>query len=260
MLNMTRKEVQEMIKKYRLSLMEKDGQTMIRCTKPPRSQKILAKLKEAKPEIVEELQRQKAELDAQAEQRRLEREREAQEYLDTADLRRCLVVILDEYYRVDRFIATLEIKRTEDGLRAYNPKHGGPKVFRRVNLPHETETIEALKGQGAAVPYGIDGAAIEITPEQENAIVAETEAAIAEAKKQAVKEKAAAEAEEAEKKRQAEEELAQKFAEAKETGKPVHIRRYTTACSDPSEECNLDIVNEYAMPDGTVKRTQDHTW
>jgi len=54
--------------------------------------------------------------------------------------------------------------------------------------------------------------------------------------------------------------LQAKFDEAKKTGKPVEINRWTEECSDPEEECDLDIVVEYAMPDGSVERLRHHTW
>lgn len=51
-----------------------------------------------------------------------------------------------------------------------------------------------------------------------------------------------------------------KFAEAKETGKPVLLRGWSTDCCDPKEECSCDIHYEYAMPDGSVKHSWTHTW
>jgi len=68
------------------------------------------------------------------------------------------------------------------------------------------------------------------------------------------------EKEKARKKAEKEAALQEKFDEAKATRKPVIIRRYSVPCGDPQEECNMDIVTEYAMPDGSTKRTQHHTW
>lgn len=51
-----------------------------------------------------------------------------------------------------------------------------------------------------------------------------------------------------------------KFDEARETGKPVELARYSDSCNDPREECSIDIVNVYAMPDGTTKTERHHTW
>ncbi len=55
-------------------------------------------------------------------------------------------------------------------------------------------------------------------------------------------------------------ERAAKFAEAKKTGVKVLLRTWSEDCNDPAEQCSLDIVSEYAMPDGTAKRDRQHTW
>ena len=55
-------------------------------------------------------------------------------------------------------------------------------------------------------------------------------------------------------------ERAAKFNEAKETGKPVVLRRWSEECNDPNEECDIDNLTEYAMPDGTTKVERHHTW
>ena len=55
-------------------------------------------------------------------------------------------------------------------------------------------------------------------------------------------------------------EYAAKFVEAKTTKKPVELYGYSAPCNDPSEECDLDNVTVYAMPDGTKKTFRNHTW
>jgi len=50
------------------------------------------------------------------------------------------------------------------------------------------------------------------------------------------------------------------FAQARETGQPVVLRSYSDDCDDPNEECSLDNVTEYAMPDGKIKTVRSHTW
>lgn len=62
------------------------------------------------------------------------------------------------------------------------------------------------------------------------------------------------------KKAQAADDRRAKFDTARQTGKPVLLRRWTADCSDPEEECNLDIVCEWAMPDGSLKTERQHTW
>ncbi|ANB66160.1 hypothetical protein GFC29_3826 (plasmid) [Anoxybacillus sp. B7M1] len=68
------------------------------------------------------------------------------------------------------------------------------------------------------------------------------------------------EEEAAQKKKATEAALQAKFEEAKRTGEKVEIRRWTVDCYDPREECDIDIVIEYAMPDGTLKVERHHTW
>jgi len=50
------------------------------------------------------------------------------------------------------------------------------------------------------------------------------------------------------------------FSKAKETGEKQELERHTDDCNDPSEECNMDIVTVWAMPDGTKTTTRTHTW
>lgn len=57
-----------------------------------------------------------------------------------------------------------------------------------------------------------------------------------------------------------EEERKAKFEEAKRTEKPVELRSWMADCNDPTESCDVDYVVEWAMPDGTVKTTRQHTW
>jgi len=51
-----------------------------------------------------------------------------------------------------------------------------------------------------------------------------------------------------------------KFEAARRTSKPVLLRRWSEECNDPREECNLDICEEYALPDGETRITRRHTW
>ncbi len=51
-----------------------------------------------------------------------------------------------------------------------------------------------------------------------------------------------------------------KFEEAKRTGKPVELSRIAVECNDPDEECDIDIITVYAMPDGSIKEKREHTW
>ena len=54
--------------------------------------------------------------------------------------------------------------------------------------------------------------------------------------------------------------IANIFEVAKKTGKKQEIKHYMADCNDPHEECSLDVVTVYAMPDGTEKTERMHTW
>jgi len=58
----------------------------------------------------------------------------------------------------------------------------------------------------------------------------------------------------------ADQERKAKFERARETGRPVLLAQWTEPCNDPREECSLDIVQQYVMPDGSVKVKRNHTW
>ena len=50
------------------------------------------------------------------------------------------------------------------------------------------------------------------------------------------------------------------FQQAAETGKPVILHQYQAPCNDPNEECDVDDVVVYAMPDGSTKTVRNHSW
>ena len=50
------------------------------------------------------------------------------------------------------------------------------------------------------------------------------------------------------------------FKKAKETGIKQEIRHWSEECNDTNEACDIDIVTEYAMPDGSKKIVRSHTW
>ena len=58
---------------------------------------------------------------------------------------------------------------------------------------------------------------------------------------------------------EAEQQRAAKFAEAQATGKPVKFAEWTDDCCERDFDCSLDIVTQYAMPDGSTKTERIHT-
>lgn len=69
-----------------------------------------------------------------------------------------------------------------------------------------------------------------------------------------------AEVEKSEKEKAEKERIEALFAKARETGKPQVIEQYPVECNVPEEDCDIDIVTIYAMPDGTRKTERHHTW
>jgi hypothetical protein len=54
--------------------------------------------------------------------------------------------------------------------------------------------------------------------------------------------------------------VAAKIQQAKDTGKPVQIERWSEECDSQADiECDLDIVTRTAMPDGTIRLSRSHT-
>ena len=50
------------------------------------------------------------------------------------------------------------------------------------------------------------------------------------------------------------------FAKAKLTGERQVLARWNDECNDSEEECSIDNIIEYAMPDGTTKTERHHTY
>jgi len=50
------------------------------------------------------------------------------------------------------------------------------------------------------------------------------------------------------------------FAEANRTGNPVVLRSWSEDCDGSTEECDIDNITQYAMPDGSIKTTRNHSW
>ena len=174
------------------------------------------------------------------------KEAKEKEYIKSANIRRFLVCKTDENYKRTYSFETLEIK---------GEKATVPQISTGVNyieIAHETKTVEIVENK-AGYMYGMNATAWEITAEEEATITEEQEPA-------AKKEKEEKEKQEAEKKAEEEAKINEKFAEAKITGKPVQIRKWSEHCNSPKEECSMDILTEFALPDGTTKITRTHTW
>lgn len=46
---------------------------------------------------------------------------------------------------------------------------------------------------------------------------------------------------------------------AKETNEKAHYYSYNEDCNSKHEQCDIDLINIYVMPDGTLKKERIHT-
>ncbi len=243
MKNMT---ARQLIEKFRLEKFGNSQAKLVKALHKPTA-KQMEELKSRKDEIWEELGKIEVERKERLAAQKAAEEAAEEQYLATADLRRCLVIRTDEYLQTTVSIRTLEYK---DG-RFYRMEYGD-NGYVEVSL---TATVENLQSTIESTPYGWEAGAREITPEQEAQIIAEHKGlkAQADAEKKAqdeAKEKAQA---------QRKAEIAEKFAEAKRTGQRVLLGETTTQCNRRDIECSVDIVRHWAMPDGTERTERIHT-
>ena len=61
-------------------------------------------------------------------------------------------------------------------------------------------------------------------------------------------------------KQKQENDISEKYARAKTTGSKVLLSQHSRMCQDRTEECSLDMVYVWAMPDGTTKKEIVHTY
>lgn len=242
-------EINDMIAKWNISLVEKDGQTMINA-RGKFTEKQKAEIRAKKPQIIEELQRREIERAERFAKIEAEREERKAQYLSTADIRRFMVEWHDEWGNVEHYLATLEVKNG----RAWQPEYG---AYDRVDLIATPAMKEITKGK--ALEYGIGGAAWEVAPEQEAEIMAEQKPAREKIEREATEKAEKMAAEEQRKRDEYETARQAKFDEAKATGKPVLLKKHVTDCDGSACECSTDIVYSYAMPDGTTKIERIHT-
>ena len=51
-----------------------------------------------------------------------------------------------------------------------------------------------------------------------------------------------------------------KITEAQATGQPVLLRHWTVSCDGTELDCSVDLIEEYAYPDGSVRTQRIHTY
>ena len=215
-------KINDMITKFRLELTEQNGEPAVKCYGKP-TKKQLVELKAAKPEIITELQRRAQE---RAEWVAKERAEEAAE--------REAIISGEKHIQL----------RYHDGeyLSGWSPVGQSSDIMQKLGLAEyvsgwglhvEPKTIKELGG-----PEFTYQQALELSQTREHA------------KEQA--KKAAQEKQDAA--------LQAAINKARETGKPVLLKSWMEDCSDPREECSLDLVTIHALPDGTTRTERQHTW
>lgn len=231
--------ISEMISKYNISAVVQNGQEMIniRPSRKPTAAELNA-IKAAKPEILQYLADKAAERQAILAARRAE-----QEAIDKV----CLEKMEAEVTELRKQIPSghTEVKVTQTG-----DMDGYPVLeYEADGVKLNWQDVNKV-GIACAIRPGAMGAfetvyVFSISRERLEEIRTEQKKTADEKETQEIAEKA---------------ELQAKFDEAKATGKNVKIRTYMAECNDPKESCSTDVVTEYAMPDGRVKKERMHTW
>lgn len=241
--------ITEMITKFGLKLAERNGIKGFIVTKGRANASQLEELKSNKPAIMIELEKIETEKRAQMEENKrraeIEQEKRKAEYIKNANLKRYLVCERNDM-AVSWYIDTLEV----DGNRAYRAQYRADKL---VELKEVTETMRAYFDNENYVSYGFDGMAWEVTENEEKAITEESE-------KQAETNRIEREKQAEIKKEGKEAERKTIFDKARITGEKQVLNHWTDECNDPNEDCSLDIIYQYAMPDGSITEVRSHTW
>lgn len=146
-----------------------------------------------------------------------------------------------------RYIGTGFFDKEEAKRRNYKDEYAEKMIFRNFatewhQLEREVNTA-TIEGQRGHID-GLYGTVIIITEKQYEELLKMNEMS---------KEKQREQAEQKEKEKR------EKFEEAKRTGKPVLLCSWPEECND-DKECDVDIVETFAMPDGTTKTERTHTY
>lgn len=237
-------KIQEAIKKYQISLVEKDGQDALKL-KPSKSAKIMDEIKDAKPEIIAELKRQQVERQAAnaARSAKWAEQCAAQDIIDAP----ILAVMHD---KANELRAQIPADHIEVIAAKTGDMDGDPIMQYTVD-----DTIISWHD------INVVGWASAIRPGAMGSFASIQVCSISKDKLEQIKaDKVAAEAKNVADKNAETDRVNTIFAVAKETGKRQYINHYMADCNDPHEECSTDVVTVYAMPDGTTKTERTHTW
>ena len=241
---MTQTQIQEAIKKYSITLAEKDGKEVLKL-QMPKSQKVVTEITAAKEEIIVELKHQQEERKiAQIEREaKWAKQREEQDAIDKPLLEAM-------HKKADELRATIPSDHIEVITDQTGDLDGDPILkYTADGIEINWQDVNHI-GWASAIRPGALGsfASIKIC-------------SISKEKLEQIKTAKINSKNQKEKEEQIEtDRITAIFAKAKETGEKQYITHYTADCNDPHEECSTDIITEWAMPDGTKTITRQHTW
>jgi hypothetical protein len=237
-------KIQEAIKKYSISLAEKDGKEALKL-QMPKSQKVVTEITSAKEEIIAELKRQQEERKSAqaAREAKWTEQRAVQEAIDVP-------LLAAMHDKANELRAQIPSDHIEVVAKKTGDLDGDPIMQYTVDDVIVSWRDINVIGWASAIRPGAMGsfAAIQICSISKDAL-------------DLIKDiKTTAEAIKAEKEKDEADRFTDVFTAAKETGEKQHIRHYMADCNDPREECSTDLVTVWAMPDGTTKTERSHTW
>lgn len=237
-------KIQEAIEKYQISLVVKDGQDALKLA-PPKSAKIIDEIRAAKTEIIAELKRQQSDRKA-AQASREEKWAQARAEQDAIDA----PLLSAMHNKANELRAQIPSDHIEVIAKQTGDMDGDPIMQYTVNGEVVSWQDVNHIGWASAIRPGAMGSfeSIQIC-------------SISKEKLEQIKagEVAAENKKEADKKAESDR-IDAIFVTAKETGKKQYIKHYMADCNNPREECSIDVVTVYAMPDGTTKAIRAHTW
>ena len=234
--DMKKERFEELKKEYFFSLAVHQNEEVVRVnhnmSRLKKNPSLFAEIKEAKPQIIAFL---KEEIEAKK-----EREAEAERISNNAKIVGYIMKIGCDAGNTKRFLYDAET--------SYHRDQQDQKLVDEIFILINSDLAESLGGK-ALEPDMCSYGGWEFDEKQTAILIQMAQKVIDE--KQKKKE---------EKEKEVEEKEAEIFAIAKKTNEKQLIKSFPIECQDINEECDIDWVCVYAMPDGTKTEIISHTW
>ncbi|NMA58655.1 hypothetical protein [Clostridium cochlearium] len=241
---------EEIIKKYNIKIGYKNGMEGLQCSRKVEERDLIY-LKENKQNIIKYIKEKEDFEKLRKEKRNADRKAKEDELIKSGEAK--LAIVYSGSYLANKELAyvrklTLEEEKEQDFKKEY-----WGKIYQIIRSIKHIETIHDIKPNRDP-----DG---NLRVESAVWVLSKKEKKELEGKLKKIEDKQKQE-KQIRKLGEEKKEAAQKakFELAKEGGKPVKLWKSLQPCNDPNEECNTDIVECYAMPDGTTKTKRYHTW